>query len=790
MNTNETVTVRLIVAADGALRTLDQFDSAMTDSANASVKAGAAVDAMTAHLARMRAAQEAGVPVLKARTAAMSVEERMLNSAMARSDAMARARINAERDISRAVASASNLVVQGKMAEEDAIRAVTAVERSHVSQLNRMIAAQRAAADSAQINASAVRGSADAIQAYNMSSSRNAAESANIAMQFQDIAVSAQMGMSPMMVALQQGTQLSAIFNQMKNPLQALPAAFMSIVNPVSLLTIGFVALSTVGIQWAMSLIPEAKDATNALEEHNDMLDELLKGYGSLREGASEALAVMLKLPEGVVRAELVSSLEAQQKAADEAQARYKSFRDEVASLAADLTELRNTAADPGQSAGADVYLQQLRDLSNLKVTAEATVAELEASMVAARELYNTTDDPGIKNMANDAYNLANEMRTLVSIASNLDTTLRQLPKDIQIRISMSEVFGSAMSDISSLYMDPRDKFTQAREELALRSQAAQETAQSTSELTALASEYQRVLDSINFAEAEYNKKQAEKGANKKTPEKDWAKDVAQFQERIAAQQLEIALVGQSTYEIERQRAAMELNNQAKQAGVAITPELTATVNDMAAAYAQSTVELERMQFQQQQIDQINGALQQGFANTFHSIITGSKSAGEAIGDLLGQLGQLFINQAFKILFAPTGVGGVGFNPLSFLGFANGGVMQSPSLSAYSGGVYDSPQVFAFANGGVPNAGVFGEAGPEAIMPLGRDGQGRLGVRVAANDNGGGAGDIVINNVINVRAGTSPDTAPAIAREVAKELRRQLPDAMDRRDRNPLRRAG
>lgn len=62
---------------------------------------------------------------------------------------------------------------------------------------------------------------------------------------------------------------------------------------------------------------------------------------------------------------------------------------------------------------------------------------------------------------------------------------------------------------------------------------------------------------------------------------------------------------------------------------------------------------------------------------------------------------------------------------------AKGGVYQSPSLSAYSGGVYDSPQVFAFAKG----AGVFAEAGPEAIMPLQRDSRGRLGVTAS-----GGAG--------------------------------------------------
>ncbi|MNX78418.1 Prophage tail length tape measure protein [compost metagenome] len=56
---------------------------------------------------------------------------------------------------------------------------------------------------------------------------------------------------------------------------------------------------------------------------------------------------------------------------------------------------------------------------------------------------------------------------------------------------------------------------------------------------------------------------------------------------------------------------------------------------------------------------------------------------------------------------------------------AKGNVYSSPSLSAYSNGVYDSPQIFAFAKG----AGVFGEAGPEAILPLKRASDGSLGVR-------------------------------------------------------------
>ena len=78
-------------------------------------------------------------------------------------------------------------------------------------------------------------------------------------------------------------------------------------------------------------------------------------------------------------------------------------------------------------------------------------------------------------------------------------------------------------------------------------------------------------------------------------------------------------------------------------------------------------------------------------------------------------------------------VSGFDFSSL-FSANADGGVYNSPSLSAYSGGVYSSPKLFKFASG----AGVFGEAGPEAIMPLKRGADGKLGVA-------GGASNVTVN---------------------------------------------
>lgn len=72
---------------------------------------------------------------------------------------------------------------------------------------------------------------------------------------------------------------------------------------------------------------------------------------------------------------------------------------------------------------------------------------------------------------------------------------------------------------------------------------------------------------------------------------------------------------------------------------------------------------------------------------------------------------------------------------------AKGGAYASASLSAYNNSIVRSPTYFAFAKG----AGLMGEAGPEAIMPLTRSADGSLGVRVTgAQTSPAGSGEIHI----------------------------------------------
>lgn len=110
---------------------------------------------------------------------------------------------------------------------------------------------------------------------------------ANLAAQFQDIGVSAAMSMNPLQIALQQGTQIGAVLGPMgaAGAVKSLGSAFLSIISPVSLVTIGLVAAVAAGLQ----LVNWAKLGAAALIGIADSL-QVIAPYAI---GAAAALALL-----------------------------------------------------------------------------------------------------------------------------------------------------------------------------------------------------------------------------------------------------------------------------------------------------------------------------------------------------------------------------------------------------------------------------------------------------------------------------------------------------------------
>lgn len=122
---------------------------------------------------------------------------------------------------------------------------------------------------------------------------------------------------------------------------------------------------------------------------------------------------------------------------------------------------------------------------------------------------------------------------------------------------------------------------------------------------------------------------------------------------------------------------------------------------------------------------------------------TGKLSFSDLANSIIADLARISAKKAISGLVGSITGGGDTTGSLADLfsgswGFAKGDVFNSPSLHNYANQVVDKPTMFAFAKG----AGLMGEAGPEAIMPLTRTANGKLGVQAI----GDGGLNVEINN--------------------------------------------
>ena len=131
------------------------------------------------------------------------------------------------------------------------------------------------------------------------------------------------------------------------------------------------------------------------------------------------------------------------------------------------------------------------------------------------------------------------------------------------------------------------------------------------------------------------------------------------------------------------------------------------------------------------------------FGRSISSAFEDAVFKGKDLGDVLRNLALDMSKMVFRSAFKPLEKAAGGFFSQLLGGAAGGGGM--PSLFA-KGGVVAAPTAFSLGNG---STGIAGEAGPEAILPLMRGADGRLGVR----QNSGGRNITVNFNV------STPDIA-------------------------------
>ncbi|HIG7390741.1 TPA: phage tail tape measure protein, partial [Klebsiella pneumoniae] len=327
---------------------------------------------------------------------------------------------------------------------------------------------------------------------------------------------------------------------------------------------------------------------------------------------------------------------------------------------------------------------------------------------------------------------------------------------------------GASDADLQRALLMNAENYQKQRLDLAAQYSPARETLRKEQEASRDLAELfkARLLD-----EKEYQ-------AARITLARDTAKELLQAHaDEIAAPALDIAGEVDPLVSLRNQLAQRQALLQAYYQGSAISKEqyemlMQKATKESADAQYQTSLELYRSQgeFQSLAVGLFETAHERS-SNFLTSMLTRTRSFKENMADLFSSLTQSIIknlvDMAAQALVTSTvmqtimGVVGAGVsiaggvsgaadvgagtaiqnagNNFNFQipGYAKGGVFDSPSLSAYSNQVYDSPQFFAFAKG----AGVFGEAGPEAIMPLTRAGDGSLGVRAVGGGQNAGASE-------------------------------------------------
>jgi hypothetical protein len=195
------------------------------------------------------------------------------------------------------------------------------------------------------------------------------------------------------------------------------------------------------------------------------------------------------------------------------------------------------------------------------------------------------------------------------------------------------------------------------------------------------------------------------------------------------------------------------------------------------------------------QMENIYNMLGDEMGTAFTSMIDGTKSVEDAFKsmakNIIDQLIQIFIVEqmvnsisgGLGSLFGGGGgssMQGLTPNPHTASGFnANGNVFSGGSqVQAYAnGGIVNSPTMFPM-NGN--KTGLMGEDGPEAIMPLKRGANGKLGVQ--AEGSGKGGDNVVIHQNFNFQA-NGDDSVKKLIQQAAPQIAQMTKSSMlnDRR---------
>lgn len=562
--------------------------------------------------------------------------------------------------------------------------AVAEIRQAHAAgaiSANEMTAAIQRERQAALASTAAIKGRNSALASQPKTSSFN---TANIAAQFQDIGVTAAMGMSPIQIALQQGTQLSAVLQEIKNSGQGvgrgLAAAFASVISPISLVTIGIIAAGTAAFQYFSTVMSEGDKSAEVLKEQAALISAVAERWG-------DAVPALREYAEQLKRAQ----------------------------DGADLQTATGNAIER-------VLAEATKGYDGLKTAAVEASLEMQTSNQEARQSFavligDVNDLEGKIGSLSEAYKDGKD--TSKELADVTQTLAKMLENDAS---RASDTLSGRIEYLSRMFVAAADSAKKLREQALLAEASARtalypsrgsypqafQTADGTTQNEKYSLPFDGPTPERRPSDLDTDKNRGfgtskRSRAPQKTSADRFAEDLQAIRDRTEALRQEMSLIGLSNEAQTKRRTALDLEQkaladlreEARKKGekdlesITLSPDKIAAIEQESAAYARQSEALRKAQEEQQKLNEWNNVARDATRGFIDDLIHG-ESAADAFAGALSRIADALLddvlNSIFKVNSAAGGSGGLLSNILGL--FGGGSQWAGIQSGAISGGLF------------------------------------------------------------------------------------------------------
>lgn len=245
----------------------------------------------------------------------------------------------------------------------------------------------------------------------------------NLTAQFNDIGVMLMAGQNPLQLAIQQGTQITQVIGPMgaAGAVRALGGAFLGMLNPVSLITIGSIAAGAAMFQW----LTEVGEKVETLEEKFDSLDDAVTAFDAATKGRNRPFADLIE-EFGAYATEAAKLLEVQRQLA------YIDAASTLSATAQGLTSMFGTLERVNlEGAKTADFLKEIEqrfgDLSpdGVARVADALGISTDAAILLTRQMVELQDAKGPEGQAAALRNVIEQLELATGGAYQMDDATR-----------------------------------------------------------------------------------------------------------------------------------------------------------------------------------------------------------------------------------------------------------------------------------------------------------------------------------------------------------------------------